>query len=888
MSKMVSIFFITVLFISSISSFAGVLHFEHADVVYPEGYFDIAVLVGNVFETIRKPIVDMIGNDPGRISIVLQDKGTVSNGYTNPLFHRTIVLYVWPPESWIHFYLPLEDWYTYLIIHEFTHMCHLTYQDEFSKIITVLTGVPFYPQMNSQYTEGPTVFAESSFSLASGRLNNPFMSNALYYYSLPNFPSFAYKEIMPKDDYRGGLLYYNFTAGFYKYLVETYGLDKMRKFFELTTRLSSLKAILNFELSDPYKEVFGKNFSEIYTDWIMSLTKLRYRFDKLVYKQENASFMKIDYVGRPEAGGKLALMVESFGAVTSYLGTTFSDVVFVDPKSGKPTGSKPVSAIDLKFDGDTLYALVKSSQLGYVENQVWNLTKNSLLSRGNISAFAVRNGKIYYAVFDSRRVKTLIKEKVDSPQSIFEYEGYVRYMDLAEEFLALLTSDNKIILIDPEKGSEIERIDDPNMKGPYVKTWQNGVLFSRVEGDYIIPYYFDLKERKFYRLATETVLMDFTILGEDIYYVSYVPYGLTGGMGVYTTKVSLEPYEVLPSPVKSYRFDLSEKPFTKGDELPFRLAKFVTPVTWAPMYLPQSSEDEESALHTFFVIFTFANIESDVFLVLTPIVDILQPNIAEFSFLFSGYRQFVGFLTSKDWWALSASYLYPSNNYSLQLAVEFPNIQFGHHTKLYPLLTASFKSSEKYNFDTIFSLVGNFQLPAVSSKNVGFGLGLQSNVFGKPVSASVFLLTSADDYAKLFGVDSYFVSGNFSMPLSTDVSFAGIFDLNLKDASKVFYDTSLAFTLFKDKAELLGGNVLIKNSGVTVGLANFKMKEFDELINGLYSHFFVEMYIQGFKLYPSLGVIFPMKELEGANGLFYVGINTSPHALPITLLTGGF
>ncbi|ODN30726.1 hypothetical protein [Fervidobacterium thailandense] len=869
-------------------SFAGVLHFEHADVVYPEGYFDVAVLVGNIFETIRKPIVEMIGNDPGRINIVLQEKGTVSNGYTNPLFHRTIVLYVWPPESWIHFYLPLEDWYTYLLIHEFTHMCHLTYQDVLSRIITVLTGIPFYPQLNSQYIEGPTVFAESNFSLASGRLNNPFMSNALYYYSLPNFPSFTYKEIMPEDDYRGGLLYYNFTAGFYKYLVETYGPDKMRKFFELTTQLASLQAILNVELKDPYEEVFGKKFSELYTDWIMSLTKLRYRNDKLVYKQDNASFMKVDYVGKPETDGKLALMVESFGPVTSYLGVTFNEVVFVDPRSGKSTGSKPISAIDLKFDGNTRYALVKSVQLGRVENQVWDLTKNRLLARGDISAFAVKTGKVYYAVFDTKKLKTLIKERVDSPESIFEYNGYVRYMECAGEFLVLLTLDNKIIFVDPEKRSEVARIDDPNMKGPYVKAWKDGVLFSRVEGDYVIPYYFDLNERKFYRLATDTVLMDFTIVGEDMYYVSYVPYGPTGGMGVYTTKVLMEPYEELPSTVKSYRFDITEKPFNKGNELQFRLAKFITPVTWAPMYLPQFFEDEESALHTLFVIFTFTNVESDTFFVLTPIFDFLQPNTSEFSFQFAGYRQFVGFITYKDWWGFSGSYLYPSNDYSLQLALELPSVQIGYLTKLYPILTASFKSSEEYNLDTVFSLVGNFQLPAVYSKNVGFGLGLRSNVFGKPVSASVFLLTSADDYTKLFGMDSYFVSGNFLTALNTNVSFAGLFELNLKDASKVFYDASLAFTLFKDRAELFGGGVLIKNSGLTVGLANFGMKESEELIDGFYSHFFVEMYLQGLKLYPSLGVLLPMKQLEGTNGFIYLGINTSPHTLPPTLFMGGF
>ncbi|KAF2957821.1 hypothetical protein AS159_05300 [Thermotoga sp. Ku-13t] len=192
-----------------------------ADVVYLEGHFENAVLTGNIFETIRSKVIELIGNDPERITIVLKDRGTISNCYTMPFFHKTIVIYLWPPESWIYFRLPLENWYAYVLIHEFSHMFHLTYQDEIGKTVTKLTGIPLYPQPFSDLMEGVTLFNESSFSASSGRLNNPFFSDGLFYYSLSNFPSPGYRKIAPDDDYRNGLLYYNFTAGFYSYLVET-------------------------------------------------------------------------------------------------------------------------------------------------------------------------------------------------------------------------------------------------------------------------------------------------------------------------------------------------------------------------------------------------------------------------------------------------------------------------------------------------------------------------------------------------------------------------------------------------------------------------------------------------------------------------------------------
>ncbi|HON03976.1 MAG TPA: hypothetical protein PK935_02810, partial [Fervidobacterium sp.] len=39
--------------VASFTIFGGVLHFDHADILYPEGYYENAVLVGNIFETIR-------------------------------------------------------------------------------------------------------------------------------------------------------------------------------------------------------------------------------------------------------------------------------------------------------------------------------------------------------------------------------------------------------------------------------------------------------------------------------------------------------------------------------------------------------------------------------------------------------------------------------------------------------------------------------------------------------------------------------------------------------------------------------------------------------------------------------------------------------------------
>ncbi len=134
---------LTIFLLVSVLTFSGVLHFPNADVVYPEGLFEIGVLVGNIFESIRQPVIDLIGKDPGRINIVIQDRGALSNGSTMPVLHKTIILYTWPPEGTTFSQLPLENWYTYLLIHEFTHMVHLTYQGLLPKIFSIFSGLPY-------------------------------------------------------------------------------------------------------------------------------------------------------------------------------------------------------------------------------------------------------------------------------------------------------------------------------------------------------------------------------------------------------------------------------------------------------------------------------------------------------------------------------------------------------------------------------------------------------------------------------------------------------------------------------------------------------------------------------------------------------------------------
>ena len=168
--------FILLLFILPVLVLArNVLVFPNADIYYPEGYEDLAVYIGNTFESIRQEAIDLIGNDPGRINIVLLDKGTDTNGIAFPFNHKTIHIYLWPSDAALSTRMNVSNPYRQLLIHEFTHIIHLTYTTGLPAFISrVLLGTELLsPQNLSPFIEGVTVFAESTNYLSEGRLNNP-------------------------------------------------------------------------------------------------------------------------------------------------------------------------------------------------------------------------------------------------------------------------------------------------------------------------------------------------------------------------------------------------------------------------------------------------------------------------------------------------------------------------------------------------------------------------------------------------------------------------------------------------------------------------------------------------------------------------------------------
>ncbi|QTA37626.1 hypothetical protein JYK00_07800 [Thermosipho ferrireducens] len=799
-----------VLFILHIG-FGGIISFPHADIFYPEGYKNIAILVGNIFENIRKQVIELVGNDPGRVHFIIEDKGTISNGIANPIIHKTITLYVWPPENWFYLELPIEDWYRYLIIHEFTHIAHLTLQSKNMTLLSNITGIPLYPNLFSPFIEGITLFSESNFSPESGRLNSPIFSIGLYEHNINNFPELVYVSSDPADDFRRGLLYYNFVGGFYKYLVDQYGLDKVKDFHK---KMSGEIPLINE--TKIFKEIFGKSEKELYYEWYKSLKsnreKLSYGQGELIYYLENGWIKKIE-----SSNEKLIILTEQYGPVSSYNPFVFKNIVEFS-ENGTEFSKKEVSWIDFKISEKNYYILKKTNRFGKILNQIWKVSssdfKAKLIAEGYISSFAVAKEKLYISYYNPKTLTTTI-----SGLNI-KISKFVRYMAASKDMIALLTSDNRI-LIYKDTGEFLYEIPDDAMKGAYIKFWNNGIVFTRKDSIYMNAYYYDLKSQKLYKLTEKGLIMDFVIQDNTIFYVSYFD---GKGTAVYKTT-----YNLHKEKYKNNYYVFNNKIFPHKEaqnDFIKHFSIFIQPITWLPIPDIQISDNEKH--YGLGWLYVFSDLKMNNILGILPSIK-YNYDTQSLSTQIQGF-----YLMNYEPFAFQAMYNSSNNSGSASLSFS-SNI-----LEITPEWTLGIYSSVKTKnspAEFSFSLGLNFY-----NITRTFSFGITSTLY--PIQKTMFTTNIKLAFNKFSGIK---VSLDFHI-----------------ETFKVYkYDISTVFTLKTESFDWW--HFTFKNLGMTFGVNT----------ESAYFHFFQEIYLLKLKFYTKLGI----QMYFDNNFNFYFKIDLTPYSI---------
>ncbi|MEA2067289.1 MAG: hypothetical protein U9O65_09425 [Thermotogota bacterium] len=512
------LFYILIFFLVCVSTFFsyGLLKFPNADVYYETGYKAIAEKAGTIFEEIRPLAIDLVGNDPGKINIVIKDIGTVTNGYAVPQYHKTIAIYTWPPDSYIAIRLNSVSWFRQVIMHEFTHIVHLSYISGVNRFLTnFFTGSELLsPQFFTPFGESVTLLAESSIHFAEGRLNNPVWSRGMYLSSIEGnyFPDLAYALAINDEDYRGGFLYYNYPAGFYEYLINMYGLSKAKKFHSIVAKMPPILGVIIAS-----NKAFGKDINILYNEWKETLSNkspIKQSKFKEIYTVKNGNITDI------WSDDKLYLSYAIMGNASSWDNKHRISIASLNEK-GKTSieinGALPLRA---KSDNGVLLTMQNNIEGSEYTRTLWKKDANGWeeLFKGNITAFEINNKDIYIAYYDQKNESsTLLKNN-----SVFlETEFHIKDIEISDDGEIALLVDNEqrqgSIALIKLGGLELV-LDDPVFKSSSIE-WFNGKLIfpAAYNEKYMDAYAFDPYTKRLFQLSEGLFLEKIVYFKNKIY-----------------------------------------------------------------------------------------------------------------------------------------------------------------------------------------------------------------------------------------------------------------------------------------------------------------------------------------------------------------------------------
>ncbi|MDD1475091.1 hypothetical protein MEO41_28045, partial [Dolichospermum sp. ST_sed4] len=128
-------------------------------------------------EYYRPKVENLTQNQAYHLPIIVEDIGTIANGMTDSITNR-IFLFTYPPSA-SSLGTSVQNWATFVGVHEYTHLLHLTKVGGLMEAVKTLFGNNFLPNVYSLgwVDEGITVYSESQLSPYQGRLNDGYYSS---------------------------------------------------------------------------------------------------------------------------------------------------------------------------------------------------------------------------------------------------------------------------------------------------------------------------------------------------------------------------------------------------------------------------------------------------------------------------------------------------------------------------------------------------------------------------------------------------------------------------------------------------------------------------------------------------------------------------------------
>jgi hypothetical protein len=537
---------------------------EDFTVMYKSGYEWEALQALAAADQCRAGVWQLTGSMPAHLPLVIEDIGTSTNGFADPLFY-SVHLFTYPPAAGSSLE-SIENWYRTVTTHEYTHIAHLTATAGIPRYLTAVTGRLFQPNMYSPgwIIEGITVYAESQVSPYEGRLNDGFSESFVSSRaSAGSFPSIIEATNEPRSFPSGKIYLYGGT--FYEYLSQRFGVEKHARFFKIYgsypwAPVSAFFPALGLDIAA--RRAYGKSFPALFDQW------------RRCEEKRNVSW--INQGTRITQGGwSITSLVENNGylyyartkpvATDAFQEVTVTKIMELDPETGKERAlctldnaiTSPFRLHDhhIYFITPEIRRAANASERGFGMTSVLrcldlNTGQLETLFRGDVRGFCVLPGNtILYSrdrphAFGSELWR--YEKNTGQLQMVFDSDYLINEMDADSQHIVATARQNNenwdLYSLDLNNGLCLLVI-SPWTEGN-INLKNDACIYSANYDARYAVYLCDLSDTSLYALTKTGSAHAGDIVGDTLYYVGLA----ADGLDIYKT-----PLDCLPIPPFSPR-----------------------------------------------------------------------------------------------------------------------------------------------------------------------------------------------------------------------------------------------------------------------------------------------------------------------------------------------
>ncbi len=208
---------------------------EHLYVHYADGNKVFAERALAIAEAAHRRLTRELNWNPwDKTHVVLSDETDQPNGYATPLFFNHTVLFLAPPTS-INTLEDFDDWFSTLIVHEYTHIVHLDQSSAAPEFIRNIFGrfLLLFPNVfqPAWVTEGLATYKETSPDRGVGRGQSTMFASMMREEVARGLQPISHVNL-PVATWPAGTTRYLYGVYFMNFLAEKYGEEELHEWIE--------------------------------------------------------------------------------------------------------------------------------------------------------------------------------------------------------------------------------------------------------------------------------------------------------------------------------------------------------------------------------------------------------------------------------------------------------------------------------------------------------------------------------------------------------------------------------------------------------------------------------------------------------------------------------